>query len=864
MTEEKRHIDQRSSEGVWLKWRRFQPLALELAFIFTGIVLTLTSYIILDVTINNMVREEYDRITQNTIKALARGLSDMEYSVRSASTVLSLSGEDNRLAAPARLKETLPQLENFDHVFWIFKDETGAWRNLDIILKDEAYGQGYTFSIKPDTKLLSLLQSRKVLENKDVSIFTDLAFIAHNANQKPANMSAGPFALVKPVNLSNSNMGFVVAVGTAGAIMDDGRASDNSQVSRIAIRDVNSGYELYNLDRKVTQNQEVEDGGQVYEFNFGERQWEVRTEFMKEQKIEFLESVPFFIILFGLIITSVGTLYVHNNQKKSAQLKAMYTALEQKNADMEAEIKKRARLNQALGKAEQDNRAIIDAVSDIIFETDTEGKILFLSARWRKVTGFDPEQSKGLELFKMLHPQDQEQQRRDFDLMIRGQKQAYRAFTRLRTSDGTFRAVELAVSMIRQDKNSMLRVVGTVTDVEERRRAERALGEAEKKYRAIVENAAGGIYQLTPEGLYLSANPAMARILGFTNPEDILRSIKNANESIYVDQRDRLNLMRELEMRGAINNHESQIITTKGQKIWVNENIRVVRDEGGNTLYYEGSMEDITSRKDSDKALRSAKVHSDLANRAKSEFLANMSHELRTPLNAIIGFSEMIKNEVFGPVTTRAYWEYAKDIHESGHKLLTVINEILDISKIEAGDRHLNESVVDVNKVVKRCLDLLANKIEANQMVVTNTMKDVPNIVAEELAIKQVIMNLLSNAVKFTPSGGRITLSSDLDKDGSLRISVTDTGIGLDEAQIKKALSPFGQVDSELSRGGSGTGLGLTLVDALIRLHGGELELFSQKGIGTTATIVIPVDRVTVQRRTNSLKDKVEKPSENV
>ena len=854
MAHEKTHIDQGSSEGKRKRWRKIQPAVVESVFIVAGIVITALSYFVLDVTIKNMVREEYDRITQNTVKALVRGLSDMEYSVRSTSTVLSLTQDTDRNTVTTKLLETSPQLENFDQVVWIYKTQAGKWQFTSLVVNSDHYGESYTFALKPNQKLLSLLQSQKVLE-KDVSLFTNLQFTANNENQKPGNMKLGPFALIKPVNKLKPELGFVVAVGTAGTIMNDSRSWDSSLVSRITIRDIKSGYELYHLERSADNQRSVVSAGQVYEFNFGESQWEVRTEFMKEQKIEFLESVPFFVVLFGLIITAFGTLYVHNNQKKSGQVKHMYAALEQKNAEMEQEIKKRARLNQALAKAEQDNRAIIDAVSDIIFETDTEGKILFLSARWRKVTGFEPEQSKGLELFKMLHPQDQELQRRDFELMIRGQKQAYRAFARLRTSDGTFRAVELAVSMIRQDKDNVLRVVGTVTDVEERRRAERALGEAEKKYRAIVENAASGIYQLTPEGVYLSANPALAEILGYDEPEEVLRSIKNAYESVYVDQRDRQNLLRELELRGAVNNHETQVITKHSQKIWVNENIRVVKDEGGNTLYYEGSMDDITNRKESDKALRSAKIHSDLANRAKSEFLANMSHELRTPLNAIIGFSEMIKNEVFGPVTTRAYWEYAKDIHESGHKLLTVINEILDISKIEAGDRHLNESIVDVSKVVKRCLDLLANKVEANQMVVTNTLKDVPNIVAEELAIKQVIMNLLSNAVKFTPSGGRITISSDLDKDGSLRVSITDTGIGLDESEIKKALSPFGQVDSDLSRTGSGTGLGLTLVDALLKLHGGELELFSQKGIGTTATIVIPVDRVTVQRRTPA-KDK--------
>jgi PAS domain S-box-containing protein len=444
----------------------------------------------------------------------------------------------------------------------------------------------------------------------------------------------------------------------------------------------------------------------------------------------------------------------------------------------------------------------------------------------------------------MLHTQDQDKQRKDFQLFVKGQKQPYRSFTRLRTSDGSFRAVELSISMTRQDESRDMRVVGTLTDVEERRRAERALGEAERKYRTIVENAAGGIYQLTPEGFYLSANPALARVLGYADPDDLLRHVKNANETVCFNARERQLFLKELEDMGFIHNYEIQVMRKDGTRIWVNENARIVKDEAGATLYYEGSLEDISQRKEADIALREAKIHSDLANRAKSEFLANMSHELRTPLNAIIGFSEILKNEIFGAIGQDSYKEYARDIHESGKKLLTVINEILDISKIEAGNRHLNEQVVDIYAVLEAALKLLDNKVKANNLIVVNALKDVPKIVAEELAIKQILLNLLSNAIKFTPSGGRVTITNQLDADGSLRIAITDTGIGIEEGDIGKALSAFGQIDNSFNRAGAGTGLGLTLAHALVKLHEGKLEIFSQKGIGTTVTIVLPADRV--------------------
>ncbi|HRQ61765.1 MAG TPA: PAS domain S-box protein, partial [Alphaproteobacteria bacterium] len=160
----------------------------------------------------------------------------------------------------------------------------------------------------------------------------------------------------------------------------------------------------------------------------------------------------------------------------------------------------------------------------------------------------------------------------------------------------------------------------------------RALSVAEKKYRNIVENAPSGIYQMTPEGIYLSANFAFARILGYDAAEDILASIKNANQSVYANARDRITFIRELDEKGTLANHEAQVFRRDGSKIWINESARVVRDDNGTILYYEGSIEDITERKAQEEALNAAKVQSDLASRAKSEFLANMSHELRTPL----------------------------------------------------------------------------------------------------------------------------------------------------------------------------------------------------------------------------------------
>ena len=556
------------------------------------------------------------------------------------------------------------------------------------------------------------------------------------------------------------------------------------------------------------------------------------------------------MLLFGITLTLIGTLYVRNNQRQSQKLSQMNRVLAMKNLELNNEVLTREKLNKMIRKSEKENRSVLNAVSDIIFEVDKDGKILFLNAAWHRITGFDSHTYVGKSLIEMLHPQDREDQFEKLKGLVRSNLEPYRSYTRLRTHNGTFRSVQLAISMLRHDDKGELRIVGTVTDVEEHRRAERALSEAEKKYRTIVENAAGGIYQITPEGHFLSVNPALVKILGYESQEQLLREVKNVNEDIYSDSQARIAFLANVAGSDEAVNIEMEAICKDKSTIWISENARAVKNEEGDILYYEGSIEDVSSRKQTEEELKEAKIKSDLANRAKSEFLANMSHELRTPLNAIIGFSEIIKNQVFGPIGQDAYHEYARDIHDSGKKLLEVINNILDVSRIEVGDRQLNESLVDLQKVVPMCLKLMDPKFEAKKIkIVFDSEQVYPRIVGEELGIKQMIMNLLSNAIKYSSEDGVITVACETeDNTQELKISITDTGVGMDDEELSNALAPFNS-NQPLQAGwnGTGTGLGLTLVDSLIKLHGGRLDLVSKKGIGTTATLVFPSKRVAKQ-----------------
>jgi len=234
------------------------------------------------------------------------------------------------------------------------------------------------------------------------------------------------------------------------------------------------------------------------------------------------------------------------------------------------------------------------------------------------------------------------------------------------------------------------------------------------------------------------------------------------------------------------------------------------------------------------------KTRAESANRSKSEFLANMSHELRTPLNAIIGFSEIMEGGMFGPLGAPKYVEYAHDIHSSGQHLLELINDILDMSKIEAGRMTLEKQPTDLAKVIDESLRLVSGRAEIASVKVVDNSHDLPTLEADKRAIKQVMLNLLSNAIKFTPAGGTIEVES-VTEPGMVAITVADSGIGIPAHALPKIGRPFEQVESQHSKKHKGTGLGLALSRSLVEMHGGTLKIASTEGVGTQVTFTLPV-----------------------
>jgi PAS domain S-box-containing protein len=368
----------------------------------------------------------------------------------------------------------------------------------------------------------------------------------------------------------------------------------------------------------------------------------------------------------------------------------------------------------------------------------------------------------------------------------------------------------------------------------------------------------------TAEQLRRVAEGSLQGIVVRTNNEVLFMNDAFAHLTGYASSRQLMTEMSSLGPNGGIHPDDVPIIRervrrrTAGEEAISHYQFRMMHREGGfrwvdtlaTRIEWDGQpaslswMADITDRKAMEAELLKSKEAAEFANRTKTEFLAHMSHELRTPLNAIIGFAEVIKGELFGECAQPKYVDYAADIHKSGEHLLDLINDILDLSKLEAGKLELRESEVVLPDIIAQCCTLVRNRADQDKIkLVTNIPSDVPALRADQRTLKQLLLNFLSNAIKFTPSGGTVTTRVVLAQDG-LRLEVSDTGIGMTREDIKVALSPFGQIDSKMARKHQGTGLGLPICKSLVELHGGTLTVESQPGKGTTVIAAFPAERL--------------------
>ena len=382
-----------------------------------------------------------------------------------------------------------------------------------------------------------------------------------------------------------------------------------------------------------------------------------------------------------------------------------------------------------------------------------------------------------------------------------------------------------------------------LSDYEETQQA-LALSEARLRDALAAINEAFVLYG--PDGRLITCNQRFRDLYGYSEEEarpgvhfkDLGRiDVERGNVVTGDEQGDgAAYLARKAEYRRRL---EGSFIVRLKDGRWLNTTDRRT-SEGG----FVSIQSDITELKRAEEEMAAAKRQAEVANQAKSEFLANMSHELRTPLNSILGFSELIAQTGFAEAHPEKVQDYAEMIHSAGGLLLELINDVLDLSKIEAGQVELQDAPVDLRETLENCLSLVRPHAERGGVGLRlEVAGDLPRLSADRRYLQQIVLNLLSNAVKFTAEDGEILVSAELCARGGLRIAIADDGIGIAEGELEKVMQPFGQVAESYRRAHQGTGLGLPICKSLVELHGGRFELDSAPGAGTSVSVTFPPER---------------------
>lgn len=656
-------------------------------------------------------------------------------------------------------------------------------------------------------------------------------------------------AVAGPVNLMQGGAGFVVMQplfmkdGTFDGVLSAGfRATDFFRLLIDPVRISRFEIGIWAGDKPLLQS--MPEGDLADEslsrsapLHIGDAVWTVELRPSAAQAAAFHSAMPFVIFVIGLVGTLVLTYTLHLSQVANARAIAV------------AEVNREASFRQHL----------IDQVA-VVAITDPQGVITFVNDAFCRLSGYRPEDVVGRThsvISSGHHPPE-------FFAELWATIKAGRVWhgeILNRTKSGRLAWMDTTIVPDLGKNGEIIRYVAVRFDI-----SGRVL--ADIRFRAAIDNMESGFALFDAEDRLVVYNRGFAddgtveqfgNLTGLTF-EEIFRSFSKA-EMTAVDARTDPEAWFKWRMEMHRNPPDRPLVVQWTDGRWMRVTERKTTD--GGTI---GIWTDITDAKMreldlelardqmEEQAARLATLAEEVdaarrvaeeANQEKSRFLAGMSHELRTPLNAILGFSEMMQAEVFGPIEPGKYRQYVDHIHESGDHLLSLINDVLDLSKVEAGRMEISTEELSTDDLARRALSLSTSLLKGRDVrVESKVFPGCTSIFADERAVKQVMLNLLSNAIKFTPDGGRVDLVFEAGSSGGVIVRVRDTGIGMTASEMKVALEPYGQIRSEMGRKSTGTGLGLPLTKALIELHGGKLTVESVKGRGTTMSAFFPDRRV--------------------
>ena len=500
---------------------------------------------------------------------------------------------------------------------------------------------------------------------------------------------------------------------------------------------------------------------------------------------------------------------------------------------------------------------MVDYAGVGLYETAPDGSFRFVNRALAQMLGYPDERallSDGRASTSFyVDPEDQKRTR----ALVASEGEARGLLIEGWRCDGTPIWVREDTTAVYDSDGEVLCYVGSVTEVTDLVKVQARLAEAEESYRRIFERVSEGIYRSSLDGRMLRANPALVALNGYETEKELIDAVTNIAKEWYVDSKRRDEFRALLERDGAVQEFESEIYRhSTGERIWISENAYLVRDDAGRPMYYEGTVRDITRRKQAEAESQRALQEAEQANEAKTRFLAHMSHELRTPMNAILGFSDILRALPSEGIKEDRVRRYADDIHASGTHLLDLINDVLDLSRIESDAMPISPEPLPVAEVAERALETLRPVAHQRQVALVSELEaDAvgPWLMADRRAVHQCLLNLLSNAVKHAPEGSAVRLRLHKSEavtdaaegrigagDAHVALVVEDDGPGMPPEVRQRIGEPFTTSDRATAGQPTGTGLGLAITHALMQRMHGRLEVACPPAGGTRASLWLP------------------------